>query len=167
MVEDKTDRSGGFHFNNTGPVDIKAGGDIVAGNQLTQTVVTKGFRSQADKDQFSFVIEEMKTLLRELRPAIEKTELPEDDKDKLNEVVAAQINALNAAKATASAVQSGSAPSEKEATSVTDSLDHATSFVDHLKSFAEKTISFGAIVAPIVAKLGPLIDSARSMFGWG
>lgn len=167
MREEKGDRSGGFHFNNTGRVDIKAGGDIVGHDKVTQTIVAKGFRSQADKDQFSSVIEEMKTLLRELRPAIEKAELPADDKDKLNEAVAAQLNTLNAVKATASAVPLGKAPDQKEATGVTESLEHATSFVDHLKSFAEKTIGFGAVVAPIVAKLGPLIDTARSMFGLG
>ena len=165
MAEEKGDRSGGFHFNNTGNVSLKAGGDIVARDKLTQTTVTKGFRSQVEKDQFSSVIEEMKTLLRELRPAIEKAQLPEDDKDRLNEAVATQLNSLGAAKATVSAVPLGNAPSQKEATNVTESLEHATSFVDHLKSFAEKTIGFGAVVAPIITKLGPLIDTARSMFG--
>lgn len=161
-------RVGGFEFKNTGKVDIKAGGDVVAGDKVTHTRVNPIFQNQSEKEQFGSVLDEMKSLLQEqLRPALEKLDLPAETKRKVTEGVSRQVKTLTTAKTTAAALPLKKSRTKKDTKTLTKTLDNATKFVGHLKSFAKTAIGFETVVAPILTKLEPLLHAARSLLGLG
>ena len=51
-------------------MDIKAGGDIVAGDKITNTKVSSSFRNQIEKDEFSSALNQLQSLLRDLSSQI-------------------------------------------------------------------------------------------------
>src|ERR1700745_3218887 len=94
---------GGFHIGTVGGnASFSAGGDMVAGDKITQTTtttVTKGFKQDDDKQKFLQQIDELRATLRELQTkTAEAPGLSQDAKDEIAAEVLQQVNTLKKAK---------------------------------------------------------------------
>jgi hypothetical protein len=95
---------GGFHIGAVGGnASFSAGGDMVAGDKITQTTTTatvnNGFKQDDDKQKFLQQIEELRATLRELQAkTVEAPGLSQDAKDEIAAEVLQQVNALKKAK---------------------------------------------------------------------
>src|ERR1700758_3764083 len=79
---------GGFHIGTVGGnASFSAGGDMVAGDKITQTTTTtvnNGFKQDDDKQKFLLQIEELRATLRELQAkTAEAPALSQDAKDEI------------------------------------------------------------------------------------
>jgi hypothetical protein len=80
---------GGFHIGTVGGnASFSAGGDMVAGDKITQTTTTttvnNGFKQDDDKQKFLQQIEELRAALRELQAkTAEAPGLSQDAKDEI------------------------------------------------------------------------------------
>src|SRR6266478_2454244 len=95
---------GGFHIGSVGGnASFSAGGDMVAGDKVTQTTTTttinNGFKQDDDKQKFLQQIEELRATLRELQTkTAEAPGLSQDAKDEITTEVLQQVNTLKKAK---------------------------------------------------------------------
>ncbi len=169
---------GGFHFGNVGgSVSQSAGGDIVGRDKITTTI--QGFASEEKKQQFHTEIEELREGLRSMKTEIEQSAaLDRDKKDEIVSEILEQVKALKEVKENTEQVTPGKPPPSKVADQVEAALDRTSGIMDKLKDVATKTgdvaetvgkfAKVGDIaeaVGKFAAKYGPLILSARSLFG--
>src|SRR6266850_8120368 len=95
---------GGFHIGSVGGnASFSAGGDMVAGDKITQTATTttvnNGFKQDDDKQKFLQQIDELRATLRELQTkTAEAPGLSQDAKDEITAEVMQQVNVLKKAK---------------------------------------------------------------------
>src|SRR5262245_42273984 len=94
---------GGFHIGTVGgSASFSAGGDVVAGDKITQTtspIVNNGFKQDDDKQKFLQQIDELRATLRELQAkTAEVPGLSQDAKDEIAAEVMQQVNVLKKAK---------------------------------------------------------------------
>jgi hypothetical protein len=95
---------GGFHVGTVGGnASFSAGGDMVAGDKITQTTTTttvnNGFKQDDDKQKFLQQIDELRAALRELQTkTAEAPGLSQDAKDEIAAEVMQQVNVLKKAK---------------------------------------------------------------------
>jgi hypothetical protein len=161
--------SGGFHFGSVGgDVKLKAGGDIVGGDKTTTTTITitKGFAGDEQKQQFQAEIDQLREALRAMKAEIEANALL--DQDKKEEVVSdilAQVKALKEVKEDTARVPTGKPAPAELATKVEGALDRAGGIVDKLQGLATKGGEVAETVGKFAVKYGPLILSARHLFG--
>ena len=97
---------GGFNIGTVGKnASFSAGGDMVAGDKITQsttTTVNNGFKQDDDKLEFLKQIDELRTILRELQTkAAEAPGLSQDAKDEIVAEVLQQVDLLQKTKAQA------------------------------------------------------------------
>lgn len=164
---------GGFHFGNIGgPVNFNAGENIVSGDQTTTTTtattitIEKGFAGEAQKQQFHSEIEQFREALRAMKEEIEASaSLDQDKKDEVVSDIVDQVKTLKEVKEKTAAVPAGEPAPANIATEVDGALDRASGIIDKLKDLATKTWEGAETVGEIAAKYGPLILSARHLFG--
>src|ERR1700758_4532722 len=94
---------GGFHIGTVGGnASFSAGGDMVAGDKITQittTTVNNGFKQDDDKQKFLQQIEELRATMRELQSKMaEAPGLSQDAKDEIAAEVLQQVNVLKKTK---------------------------------------------------------------------
>jgi hypothetical protein len=167
-MSDTNEKSkGGFHFGNVGGgVNVNAGGDIVGGDKTTTTTIEKGFAGDEQKQQFQSEIDQLREALRAMKVEIEASaSLDQDKKNKVISEILQQVNALKEVKEKTADVPTGEPAPAKIATQVEGALDRAGGIVDKLQGLATKTGDVAETVGKFAVKYGPLILSARHLFG--
>ena len=160
---------GGFHFGNVGgSVSQSAGGDIVGGDKTTTTTTTTqiGFAGEEQKQQFHSEIEQLREALRAMKTELEASaSLDQDKKDEVISEILQQVKALKEVKEKTAEVPPGKPAPAKVATEIEGALDRAGGIVDKLQGLAAKTGEVAETVGKFAMKYGPLILSARHLFG--
>jgi TolA-binding protein len=158
---------GGFHFGNIGGnVSQNAGGDIVGGDKTTTTTTQIGFAGEEQKQQFHSEIEQLREALRAMQTEIETSaSLDQDQKDEVISEILQQVKALKEVKEKTAAVAPGKAAPGDVATEIGGALDRAGGIVDKLQSLAGKAGDVAETVGKFAMRYGPLILSARHLFG--
>jgi hypothetical protein len=168
-MSDTNEKSkGGFHFGNVGgSVSQTAGGDIVGRDKITTTTTTQiGFAGEEQKQQFHSEIEQFREALRAMKAEIEASaSLDQDKKDEVVSDILEQVKALKEVKEKTADIPTGKPAPAKIATEVEAALDRAGGIMDKLKDLATKTWEGAETVGKFVVKYGPLIASARHLFG--
>ena len=162
---------GGFHFGNVGGgVNVTAGGDVVGGDKTTTTTTTttiqNGFAGDEQKKQFQSEIDQLREALRAMKADIEASaSLDQDKKDQAISEILQQVNALKEVKEKTADVPPGKPAPPEIATKVEGALDSAGGIVDKLQGLATKAGDVAETVGKFAVKYGPLILSARHLFG--
>jgi hypothetical protein len=158
---------GGFQFGNVGgSVNLSAGGDIVGGDKTTTTTTTIGFADEQKKEQFHSEIEQLREALRTMKTEIEASvSLDQDKKDEVISEILQQVKSLKEVKEKTAAVPPGKPAPAKVATDIEGALDRAGGIVDKLQGLAGKAGDVAETVGKFAMKYGPLILSARHLFG--
>ena len=167
-MSDTSEKSkGGFHFGNVGgSVNLKAGGDIVGGDKTTTTTIERGFAGDEQKQQFQLEIDQLREALRAMKAEIEASaSLDQNKKDEVISEIQEQVNALKEVKEETANVSPGQPAPAKIATKVEGALDRAGGIVDKLQGVATKSVEVAETVGKFAVKYGPLILSARHLFG--
>jgi hypothetical protein len=171
-MSDTSEKSkGGFHFGNVGGgVNVKAGGDVVAGDKTTTTTTTttikNGFAGEQQKEQFQSEIDQLREALRVMKTDIEASaSLDQDKKDKVISEILQQVNALKEVKEKTADVPTGKPAPTEIATKVEGALDRAGGIVGKLQGVTTKSVEIAETVGKFAVKYGPLILSARHLFG--
>ena len=157
--------SGGFHFGSVGrDVNMKAGGDIVAGDKVTTTHA--GFDDQSQKQEFLKQMDQLRLALREIKSQLDAVEeFDEDAKDQLVMEILQQVSELKQAKQQAEQLEPGQSPSADKLQSVGQCLDKAGGLLDKIKGIGNSAAGIAETVAPILAKALPILASARHLLG--
>lgn len=158
---------GGFHFGNVGgSVSQSAGGDIVGGDKTTTTTTTIGFAGEEQKQQFHSEIEQLREALRAMKTEIEASvSLDQDKKDEVIAQILQQVKELKEVKEKTAEVPPGAPAPAKVATEIGGALDRASGIVDKLQGLAGKAGDVAETVSKFAMKYGPLVLSARHLFG--
>ena len=169
-MSDSTEKSsGGFHFGTVGgDVTISAEGDVGGGTKTTTTttITQIGFPGEAEKQQFHSEIEQFREALRAMKAEIEASaSLDQDKKDEVVSDILEQIKSLKEVKEKTADLPTGESAPAQIATEVEGALDRAGGIIDKLKDLATKTWEGAEAVGKIAVKYGPLIASARHLFG--
>ena len=168
-----SEKGGGFQFGNIGGnVSQTAGGDIIGGDKTTTTTTTttttiqKGFADEEKKDQFHSEIEQFREALRAMKTEIEASaSLDQDKKDEVISEILQQVKALKEVKEKTAEVAPGAPAPAPVATEVESTLDRAGGIMDKLQGLAGKAGDVAETVSKFAVKYGPLILSARHLFG--
>ena len=165
-----SEKGGGFQFGNIGGnVSQSAGGDIIGGDKTTTTTTTtieKGFADEEKKDQFHSEIEQLREGLRAMKTEIEASaSLDQDKKDEVISEILQQVKALKEVKEKTAAVAPGAPAPAPVASEVEGTLDRAGGIMDKLQGLAGKAGDVAETVSKFAVKYGPLILSARHLFG--
>jgi hypothetical protein len=170
-MNDANEKSkGGFHFGNVGgDVKVKARGHVVGGDQnitTTTTTIERGFAGDQQKQQFQSEIDQLREALQAMKAEIEASaSLQQDKKDEVISGILEQIKALKEVKEKTADVQTGKPAPAKIATKVEGALDRAGGIVDKMQGLATKTGDVAETVGKFAVKYGPLLLSARHLFG--
>jgi hypothetical protein len=167
-MSDTSEKSGSSMFGNVGgDVKMKAGGDIVGRDKITTTTTTQiGFAGEEQKQQFHSEIEQFREALRAMKAEIEASRsLDQDKKDEVVSEILQEVNALKEVKEKTADLPTGKPAPAEIATKVEGALDRAGGIIDKLKDLATKTWEGAETVGKFVVKYGPLIASARHLFG--
>jgi hypothetical protein len=163
---------GGFHIG--GGVTVTAGHSSVVGeNNTTNTTITntttstveKGFAGDEQKQQFQTQIDTLRQALEALKTKIEASSLDDEKKDEVVGEILQNKNDLLAAKKQTSDVPTGKQAPADVATKVESALDRANGMADKLKSLVTSVGDVAGAVGEFGATYGPLILSARHLFG--
>jgi hypothetical protein len=171
MSDKKEGTKGGFHFGNVkGNVSQKASGDIVGGDKkittTTTTTVQSGFGNETQKKEFEQQLELLREALRQLKAQVETSaDLSADEKDELAGEILQRVQALKEVKETTAPLAPGQKPSAEVSKRVEDGLEKTSGILDKLKTVAKKSAELAANVGEVAAKYGPIVLSARHLFG--
>jgi hypothetical protein len=161
---------GGFHIGTVGGnASFSAGGDMVAGDKITQTTTTtvnNGFKHDDDKQKFLQQIEELRATLRELQAKmVEAPGLSQDAKDEIAAEVLQQVNALKKAKDEAACLLVAQQPPRETLQVIEQGLESTRTVLDKVTTLCDKAVGIGEKIEPYVSKALPILLSARHLFG--
>ena len=162
---------GGFQIGTVGGnASFSAGGDMVAGDKITQTTTTttvnNGFKQDDDKQKFLQQIEELRATLRELQAKIaEAPGLSQDTKDEIAAEVLQQVNVLKKAKDEAAGSPVARQPPPETLQVIEQGLESTGTVLDKVTALCDKAIGIGEKIEPYVSKALPMLLSARHLFG--
>ena len=161
---------GGFHFGNVGrDAKMNAGGDIVAGDKTVTTTTTttqSGFQSEEQKQEFQKQLEALREALRDIKAKVEAgAGLSADQKDELTTEILQHVKALKEVKETTADLPPGQKPPADLGKMVESNLEKASSILDKVQAVAKKSAELAANVGEFALKYGPLVLSARHLFG--
>jgi hypothetical protein len=161
---------GGFHIGTVGGnASFSAGGDMVAGDKITQTTTTttvnNGFKQDHDKQKFLQQIDELRAALRELQTKTAKAPgLSQDVKDEIAAEVMQQVNTLTKAKDEAAGLPVAQKPPPEALQVIEQGLESTRTVLDKVTTLCDKAVGIGEI-EPYVSKALPILLSARHLFG--
>ena len=168
-MSDTSEKSGGgFHFGSVGGgVNLNAGADIVGGDKTTTTTtIQNGFAADEQKQQFQTEIDQLREALRTMKAEITATaSLDADQKDAMEAEITQHLVGLKEVKDQTAAVPAGKEAPADVASKVGGALDRAGGMIDKLKALAEKSGDVAETVGKFAVKYGPVILSARHLFG--
>ena len=161
---------GGFHIGTVGGnASFSAGGDMVAGDKITQTTTTTvntGFKQDDDKQKFLQQIEELRATLRELQSKMaEAPGLSQDAKDEIAAEVLQQVNALKKAKDEAAGLPVAQQPPRETLQVIEQGLESTGTVLDKVTALCDKAVGIGEKLQSYVSKALPILVSARHLFG--
>jgi len=162
---------GGFHIGSVGGnASFSAGGDMVAGDKVTQTTTTttinNGFKQDDDKQKFLEQIEELRATLRELQARMtEAPELNQDVKDEIAAELLQQVNALKKAKDRAADLPVAQESPPETLQVIEKGLESTGTILDKVMKLCDKAIGIEEKVRPYVTKALPILLMARHLFG--
>ena len=161
---------GGFHFGNVGrDAKMNAGGDIVAGDKQTVTTTTtiqSGFQSEEQKQEFQKQLEALREALRDIKAKVEASAgLSADEKDELTTEILQHVKALKEVKETTADLPPGQKPPADLGKMVESNLEKASGILDKVQAVEKKSADLAANVGAFAVKYGPLVLSARHLFG--
>lgn len=167
MADEHTNTKGGFHFGTVGGnVAMTAGGDIVGGDKTTTTTIQKGFRAEDQKQQFQAQIEQLREALRAVKAEIDASpSLSNDQKEEAVGEILQHVNALKEVKAKTAELPAGKQAPADIGSLVETTLDRTGGILDKLQNLAKTTGEVAGTVGEFGVKYGPLILSARHLFG--
>ena len=161
---------GGFHIGTVGGnASFSAGGDMVAGDKITQTTTTtvnNGFKHDDDKQKFLQQMEELRATLRELQAkTAEAPGLSQDAKNEIAAAVLQQINVLKKAKDEAAGLPVARHPPQETLQVIEQGLESTGTVLDKVTTLCDKAVGIGEKIEPYVSKALPILLSARHLFG--
>jgi hypothetical protein len=161
---------GGFHIGTVGGnASFSAGGDMVAGDKITQsttTTVNNGFKQDDDKQKFLQQIDELRAALRELQTkTAEAPGLSQDAKDEIAAEVMRQVNVLKKAKDEAAGLPVAQEPAPATLQVIQQALESTGTVLDKVKTLCDKAGGIGETIQPYVSAALPIVLSARHLFG--
>jgi len=162
---------GGFHIGTVGRnASFNAGGDLVAGDKITQTTTTttvkNGFKQDDDKQEFLQQIEELRATLRNLQAkTAEAPGLSQDAKDEIAAEVMQQVNVLKKAKDEAAGLSVAQPPPPGTLQVIQHALESTGRVLDKVKGLCDQAIGIGEKIEPYVSTALPILLSARHLFG--
>jgi predicted phage gp36 major capsid-like protein len=169
MADEQTNKKGGFHFGPVGgDVEMKAGGDIVGGDKNTTTTIQiqRGFAAEDQKQQFQAQIDQLREVLRAVKAQIEASpSLNDDQKEEAAGEILQHVKALKEVKEKTAALPAGKQAPADVGSLVDTTLNPASGILDKLQSLAKTTGDVAGKVGEFAGKYGPLIASARHLFG--
>ena len=171
MAEEHTHTKGGFHFGAVGgKVEIKADGDIVGGDKTTTTTTTttiqKGFAGEEQKQRFQAQIDQLHEALRAIKTEIEAhPSLSDDQKEAAAGEILQHVRALKEVKEMTAELPAGKQAPADVGSLVDTTLNRASGIFDKLQSLAKTTGDVAGKIGEFGKKFGPLILSARHLFG--
>jgi len=160
----------GFHIGSVGgSATFTAGGDIVAGDKVTQTTTTainKGFKQDDDKQKFLEQIEELRTALREIQARMaEAPGLSQDAKDEIAARLLQQVNTLKKAKDEAASLPVAQEAQPETLQVIEKGLTSTSTLLDEVTHICDKALEIGEKLQPYVSKSLPILLMARHLFG--
>ena len=161
---------GGFHIGTVGGnPSFSAGGDVVAGDKITQTTsttVNNGFKQDDDKQKFLQQIEELRAVLGELHTkTAEAPGLSQDAKDEIAAEVMQQVNVLKKAKDEAAGLPVAQEPAPATLQVIQHGLESTGTVLDKVQTLCDKAVGIGKTIEPYVRTALPILLSARHLFG--
>ena len=161
---------GGFQIGTVGGnASFSAGGDMVAGDKITQSTtatVNNGFKQDDDKQKFLQQIEELRATLRDLQAKMaEAPGLSQDAKDEIAAEVMQQVNVLKKAKDEAAGLPVAQQPPPGTLQMIQQSLESTGTVLDKVKTLCDKAVGIGEKIEPYVSTALPILLSARHLFG--
>ena len=161
---------GGFQIGTVGGnASFSAGGDMVAGDKITQsttTTVNNGFKQDDDKQKFLQQIEELRATLRDLQAKMaEAPGLSQDAKDEIAAEVMQQVNVLKKAKDEAAGLPVAQQPAPATLQVIQQGLESTGTVLDKVKTLCDKAVGIGETIQPYVSAALPILLSARQLFG--
>jgi hypothetical protein len=161
---------GGFQIGTVGGnASFSAGGDMVAGDKITQsttTTVNNGFKQDDDKQKFLQQIEELRATLRDLQAKMaEAPGLSQDAKDEIAAEVMQQVNVLKKAKDEAAGLPVAQQPPPGTLQMIQQGLESTGTVLDKVKTLCDKAVGIGEKIEPYVSTALPILLSARHLFG--
>jgi hypothetical protein len=162
---------GGFHIGQVGGnASFSAGGDMVAGDKITQTTTTttvnNGFKQDDDKQKFLQQIEELRATLREIQTKMaEAPGLSQDAKDEIAAEVLQQVNTLKKTKDEAATLPVAQQPRPETLQVIERGLESTGTVLDKVTTLYDKAVGIGEKIEPYVSKALPILVSARHLFG--
>jgi len=167
MTDENTSQKGGFHFGTVGGnVEVNAGGDIVGGDKTTTTTIQKGFAAEEQKQQFQAQMDQLREALRAVKAEIETSpSLSNDQKEEAAGEILQHVKALKEVKEKTAGLPVGKPAPADVGALVETTLDRAGGIIDKLHSLAKTTGEVAGKVGEFGMKYGPLILSARHLFG--
>lgn len=166
-MADEKSTTGGFHFGSVGgEVKITAGNDIIAGDKNTTTTIQKGFAAEVDKQQFQLQIDQLRETLRQMKAQIEAhPKLSVDEKEEATGELLQLSNALKEVKESTQSTPVGISAPPEVGSAVESTLKRAGGILEQLQTIAKKSAGIAEIVGQYIGKYGPLVASARHLFG--
>jgi hypothetical protein len=174
MNDESTGRKGGFQISASGgsTVNFSPNGEFVGGDKISSVTTTntvtieKGFAGEDQKQQFQLQVDQLRETLRALKASIDAhSAFGADEKEAMVGEIIQHIGALKEVKEKAAAAPAGKAAPVEIAATVERTLDRAGGIVDKLKSVAENAAAVAETVGKFAVKYGPLVASARHLFG--
>lgn len=161
---------GGFNIGNVGGnASFSAGGDMVAGDKITQTTtttVTIGFKQEEDKQQFLQQIDDLRSALRAMQAKLQAAPgVNEDVKDEIAGDVLQQIGVLKKVKDEAAGIPVAERLTPEMGKNIENALQNTCTVLDKVKGVCDRTLGIAEQVAPYVGKVLPIVLSARHLFG--
>jgi SEFIR domain len=169
VVPSPVSAKGGFNIGSVGGnAAFSAGGDMVAGDKITQTTTTlnNGFKQEDYKQQFLQQIDDLRATLRELQTKMQAAAgLSEDVKDEIAADVLQQLGALKKIKEEAAGLPVAQQPPPEKVKAIETGLQRTCTILDKIKDVCDRTVGIAEKVAPYVDKALPIVLSARHLFG--
>jgi hypothetical protein len=161
---------GGFHIGTVGGnATFNAGGDIVAGDKITQTTtptLNNGFKKDDDKQKFLQQIDELRATLRGLQAKMaEAPGLSEDAKEEIAAEVLRQVNVLKKTKDEAAGLPVAQPPPPGTLQVIQQGLESTGTVLDKVKILCDQAVGIGEKIEPYVSKALPILLSARHLVG--
>jgi hypothetical protein len=145
---------------------MNTGGDIVAGDKATTTVIQEGFAGEEQKHQFRAQLDILCDALQALKTEIEAhPKLTADQKEKAESEILGNMNVLKGVKAETATVRVSEKPPTDVISTVDTALRRTGGVMDKLQGLAKTTVDVAEEIGAFSVKYGPLILSARRLFG--
>jgi len=167
MADDNTSKRVGISIGTVGgSMHMTAGGDIVGGDKTVSITNLKGFAAEEQKQQFQALVDQLREALKSVKLDIEAhPSLDADQKEDATAEIVHTAMALKRVKEKTANVPAGTQAPADVASTVESTLEQASGVIDKLQEMAKKALGVTETIGQFAGKYGPMIVSARHLFG--